>query len=56
VSEEQMSEALDAIHDEAEKLLARDDLPSEVEDKVSLIMSIARHQMDVRTEEERGRA
>ena len=46
-----LSEALTAIQEEAEKLLALD-LTSEVSAKVELILAIARYQFDVRTEEE----
>jgi hypothetical protein len=51
MNEHAMSDALDAIHDEAEKLL-RFDLPPEAEEIVDLIMSIARYQLDVRTDVE----
>ena len=51
--EEQMSEALDAILDEALKLARRDDLTEEVEDALNLIILLARHKHDVRSERER---
>ena len=47
-------EALDAIGEEAEKLLAMN-LAQEVEDRVELIISLARHAFDVRTEQEKAR-
>jgi hypothetical protein len=50
-----MSEALSAIHDEAMKLLKLD-LSPEADTTIRLIISIARHQHDVRTHEERGRS
>jgi hypothetical protein len=50
---EAMSEALSAIHDEAEKLLNRDDLPEEVEQGLDRIIAIARYEHDVRTESEK---
>ena len=49
---EQMSKALDAIHDEALKLLQHEGLPDEVEEGLDLILSIARYKFDVRTDEE----
>ncbi len=48
-----MSQALDAIHDEALKLAMRDDLPDEVQDRLHLIISISRHKRDVRNEKEK---
>ena len=56
MNEGQMSEALDAIHDEALKLLQRDDLPHAIEEGLQLIMSIARHKFDVRNEKEKQQA
>ena len=53
VLEEEMSQALDAIHDEALKLAMRDDLPDEVQDGLHLIISIARHKRDVRNMKEK---
>jgi hypothetical protein len=50
---EQMSEALDAIHDEALKLARRDDLTEEVEDGLNLIILLSRHKYDVRNEKEK---
>ncbi len=46
-----MSEALDAIHEECEKLLATE-LPQEIAAKVELIMGISRYKTDIRTEQE----
>jgi len=53
MSEDAKSEAFSAIHDEAEKLLIRDDLPEEVEEGLERIMAIARYEGDVRTDAER---
>ncbi len=50
---EQMSEALDAVHDEALKLARRDDLTEEVEAGLNLIISLSRHKYDVRNEKEK---
>ncbi len=50
---EQMSEALDAIHDEALKLARRDDLTEEVEGGLNLIILLSRHKYDVRSEKEK---
>jgi hypothetical protein len=50
--EKAMSEALDAIHDEALKLLECDP-PEEVERKLELIASIARYKHDVRGQPDR---
>ena len=55
MNDEAMSEALGAIHDEAMKLLKLD-LSPEVDRTIRLIISIARHQHDVRPREERGRS
>ena len=46
-----MREALEAIRQEAEKLLAQD-LPADIEPKINLILSIAEYQFDLRTEQE----
>ncbi len=51
--EAEMSQALDAIHDEALKLAMRDDLPNEVQDGLHLIISLSRHKQDVRNEKEK---
>ena len=50
---EQMSEALDAIHDEALKLALRDDLTEELENGLNLIILLSRHKCDVRSEKEK---
>lgn len=55
MSEEAMSKALDAIHDEAVKLL-KFDVPEEVSAGLSLIISLARYKFDVRTQEEKRAA
>ena len=47
MSEEPMSRALDAIHDETEKLLLLE-LPSDVRRGLEVIISLARYQLDVR--------
>jgi hypothetical protein len=52
MSEKAMSEALDAIHNEALKLL-QNDLPEEIREGLDLIVSIARYKQDVRTNEEK---
>ena len=52
MSEKVMSEALDAIHNEALKLL-QNDLPEEIREGLDLIVSIARYKQDVRTNEEK---
>lgn len=44
-------QALDAISEEAEKLL-KYELPDEVEEKIQLIISLARYKFDVRTDQE----
>ncbi len=54
--EAEMREALKAIHDEAIRLARRDDLSEEVQDGVNLIISLSRHEFDIRNEEERRRA
>ena len=51
MNDEAMSGALDAICEEAEKLLEYE-LPREVEEKIELIISIARYKFDVRTDKE----
>ncbi len=48
-----MSEALDAIHDEALKLARRDDLTEAVEDGLNLIILLARHKYDARIKKEK---
>ena len=48
-----MSEALDAIHDEALKLAQRDDLTEELENGLNLIIMLSRHKYEVRTEKEK---
>lgn len=53
LNEEAMSEALDAISEEANKLLELD-LPNKVKEKVELIHSIARYKVDSRTDAEGG--
>ena len=53
MNEQAMSEALNAIHDEAMKLL-KFDLPDEVDRGLHLIISLARYQHDVRTEQEKA--
>jgi hypothetical protein len=55
MDEQAMSEALDAIHDEALRLLQLD-LPEEVEKGLELIVSLSRYKFDVRTAEEEQRA
>jgi hypothetical protein len=45
MSEEEMSKALDTIHDEA-ILLLQYDLPEEVIEKLNLIVSLARYKHD----------
>jgi hypothetical protein len=49
---ERMSEALDAIYDEAMKLLTLD-VPEEVTKGLMLILSIARYKQDVRSQQEK---
>lgn len=48
-----MSEALDAIHDEALKLARRDDLTEEMENGPNLILLLSRHKYDVRNKREK---
>jgi hypothetical protein len=52
MSEKDMSQALDAIHDEAIKLLQQD-LPEEVREGLDLIVSIARYKHDIRSSQEK---
>jgi hypothetical protein len=52
MSEKAMSEALDAIHNEALKLLQHD-LPEEIREGLDLIVSIARYKQDIHTNEEK---
>jgi hypothetical protein len=52
MDEKAMSEALDAIHDEALKLLEMK-LPEGVQEGLELIASIARYQHDVRSDTEK---
>ncbi len=56
IDPEGMKQALKAIYDEALKLMLRDDLPSEVQERLNLIISLARYEFDIRTEEEKRRA
>src|SRR4051812_4268416 len=53
MDERAMSEALDAIHDEAMRLLELDHSP-EAEAIIGRIISLARYKHDVRTDQERG--
>ena len=53
MTEEQMSDALDAIHDEALKPARRDDLTKELENGLNLIIMLSRHKYDVRNEKEK---
>ncbi|HEY9794905.1 MAG TPA: hypothetical protein V6D30_04625 [Leptolyngbyaceae cyanobacterium] len=52
MSEKAMSEALDAIYDEAMKLLQHE-LPEEVIKGLDLIVSIARYKSDIRPSQEK---
>jgi hypothetical protein len=52
MSEKVMLEALDAIHNEAIKLLQHD-LSKEIREGLDLIVSIARYKQDIRTNEEK---
>ncbi len=52
MSEKAMSEALDAVHDEAMKLLQHE-LPEEVRKRLDLIVSIARYKSDIRSSKEK---
>ena len=49
---EGMLEALSAIHNEAEKLL-RLDIPEEVRKGLMLIISLARYEHDIRSDQEK---
>ena len=51
--EQQYRTALSAVQDETLKLIARDDLPKDVHERLLLIESICRHGIDVRSEGER---
>jgi hypothetical protein len=53
MNEQSMSEALDAIHNEAVKLLALD-LSPEADAIIELIVSLSRYKHDVRTAAEAG--
>lgn len=53
MQDEAMSQALDAIHEVAISILSHD-LPDPVREKVQLIISIARHKLDVRASDERS--
>ena len=50
--DEAIQQAFDAIYDEAEKILKYDP-PQYVVEKLEIIMSIARYQIDVRTQDEK---
>ncbi len=50
---EQYRAALTAVQDEVVKLLAREDLPDDVGEKLHLIESICRHGHDVRANDEK---
>jgi hypothetical protein len=54
--EAEMSAALDAVREEALKLARRDDLPEGVQDGLNLIISLARHKSDIRSQRERQAA
>jgi hypothetical protein len=45
--EEGMDAALDAIYEEAEKLLGRDDLPEDAQQAVGRILALARYKFPV---------
>ena len=47
-----MRDALNAIHDKALQLSLVEDLPSEVDEGLGLIVALARYQYDVRTSQE----
>jgi hypothetical protein len=55
MNDDTLTVALDAVHDEALKLL-KHELSTEVRQRVELILSIARHRHDVRTAGERESA
>ena len=48
-----MSQAFDAIHDEALKPVRYDDLPGAAQDELHLIISLSRHKRDVRGDKEK---
>ena len=54
MTEEQMSEALDAIHDEVPKLARRDDLTAEVEHGLNLILLLSEPQVRRARRERKG--
>ena len=56
MNEELMTEAFNAIREEALKLLQRDDLPDEVEESLDRILALADYQFDIRSEDERRAA
>lgn len=58
MTEDQMNRALDAIHDEAARLLNFEgpEKEREMSDGLQLIMSLARYKFDVRSTEEIKRA
>ena len=47
--------ALTAIQDEVLKLINRSDIAAAIKERLLLVESIARHGVDVRTEDEKGR-
>ncbi|MCU1267318.1 MAG: hypothetical protein JWM21_3636 [Acidobacteria bacterium] len=47
------SEAFDAIHDEALKLLQIEDLPHNAKEGLRRIVALARYQFDIRSEREK---
>lgn len=49
---ETQEDVLEAIYQEVEKLLAREDLPSGVEEKLNLILALSRYRFDIRTDDE----
>lgn len=54
MNDDAMSKALDAIYEETQKLLNRDDLPEEVKKHLDYIQSIARYKFDNRGDNEKG--
>jgi len=54
LNETMMSEALDAVRQEAERLLDDNNLPEAVRRGLRLILSIAGQGFDVRTDEEKA--
>jgi hypothetical protein len=54
LNEKMMSEALDAIREEAERLLNYDSLSEAARRRLELVLSITRHGFDVRTDEEKA--